>query len=553
MKLTAILTPSTRRIYPNAPLPGKGLRTIEAALNERFSFQAGLRSDEATWVRATLDGPEGWSLRVRRVGLVPLAHHNTPVLQDPLDNDGIGQIPGFVPDPLFDEDKMLLPQEESNAFWFSIVPAPGAKAGRYGLTVTIQPLDGEGNPAAKATVRKVAVVLRDVVIPERHDFSVTHWLYSDTIIDWYKTDLFDKRYWDLLPAYFRDIAEHGQDTIFIPIFTPPLDGVKRPSQLLRVTKKGKDQYAFDWRDVRRYVRLAKESGFKHFEWSHLFTQWGAQYAIRIYEGQGAGEKLLWPAETDGTDPVYRAFLAQFLPAFKRFLVKEGILEASYFHISDEPHGAQIVSYRAKRELIRELAPWIKCMDALSDIEFAREEGLVDMPIPGLRVALNFHKEGITSWCYYCSGPRDKNLQHLMDTPLAKIAMHGFVFYRWPYKGFLHWGLNYWCVSQKRDLVDPFVTSDAERWPFWGYGDPFYIYPGEKGPIDSVRWEIFGESMQDYALLQMLDIDREGKMLAPIESFKEFPKDADWRLKAKKALYKMAEAARKAPGKTAKKG
>lgn len=547
MPIRCVLTPTTVRNFPNVDLPATKLASIDAALNERFSFQAALRTDvpHGGVVKVSAAAPDGWTVRVRRVGFVPVQHHNTPVLADPLDTDGIGQIPGYVPDPLFDEDSVLLPQDETNSFWFTVTPAPKAKPGRYDIAVTVQPVDAEGKPNDKPLVRKLAVTLHNLVIRPREDFYVTHWFYVDQLIDWYKTNLFDKRLWEVLAAYFRDIAEHGQNTIYVPVFTASTDGVKRPSQLLRVTDKGNGKYAFDWTDVRRYIRLARECGITHFEWCHLFTQWGVRNAIRIYEGQGADEKLLWPPETPATSDVYRNFLRQFLLALKRFVEREGILENSFFHVSDEPHGEEpLANYKAARAMLRELAPWMKCMDACSQIEFGRQK-LMDLPVPSISTALDFYKEGIESGCYYCCGPRGEFLNHLMDTPLAKIAMHGFLFYHWPFKGFLHWGFNYWCVSQHRELIDPFTVSDGTRWPGWAYGDTFLVYPGENGPVDSIRWEVFAEAMQDYALLQTLGLDRDDKLLSKLVSFHEFPKDAAWRIAAKKKLYKLADTKGKA--------
>lgn len=542
MSCKCVLTASTVRHYPNQSLPAVPLRMIEAALNERFSFQVAVRSAVSMNVAVAATGPEGWSLRVRRVGYVPMAHHNTPVLSDPLDMEGLGEIPGFAPDPLLEEQTLLLPQDELHAFWISVVPGAGARPGKHLLSVTVTPGEGQG----KAVVLKIGVKLHDVVLEPRRNFNVTHWFYNDQILDWYKTDGFDKRYWEIIPGYMRNIAEHGQNVLYVPVFTPPLDGVKRPSQLLRVTSVAKGRYRFDWKDVRRYIRTAREQGITHFEWCHPFTQWGVRHAIRIYEGQGAGEKLLWPAETGATSPTYRRFLEQYLPALKRFLDAEGIREVSFFHVSDEPHGEEMLAnYKAARALLRELAPWMACMDAISQIEFAREPGLIDMPVPSISVALKFVEEQIPCWCYYCCGPRDRFLNHLMDTPLAKIAMHGMLFYRWPFKGFLHWGLNYWCESQRRNQIDPYVTSDARRWPGWPYGDPFLIYPGAEGPVDSVRWEIFGESLQDYALLQAAALDPGDPLLAPINSFADFPKQAAWRLAVKSTLYAKAARLRKA--------
>lgn len=173
--------------------------------------------------------------------------------------------------------------------------------------------------------------------------------------------------------------------------------------------------------MRRYVRLGKELGFKHFEWTHFFAQWGCRHAVRIYEGDQAEERLLWPADTAATAPAYREFLAQFLPEFKRFLDEEGIRERSFFHISDEPHGDEaMANFRKAREMMRELAPWMPFMDALSDVEFARQ-ALVDVPIPSVSTALEFVKAGPPAWAYYCCSPRGEFVQRLLDTPCPRSA------------------------------------------------------------------------------------------------------------------------------------
>ncbi len=535
MRLQNWLTTSLIRHFPSTPPPRASLRVLEAARNEQFSFQVAMRSDAHTSATVEAKGPAGWMVRVRRVGFVPMAHHNTPILADPREMDGINTIPGYVPDPLFDENTLVLPAFETHAFWLTIRPGPNAAPGRHTIAVTVSPEKG------KAVLHKLAVNLHGLVIRPRRDFDITHWFYADALIDWYKTDLFDDRFWEIVARYMQNVVEHGQNTLYVPVFTPPLDGVKLPSQLMRVTRTGKDRYTFDWSDVRRYIRLAQSQGVERFEWCHPFTQWGVKHAIRIYEGQGAGAKLLWPADTGATSATYRRFLAQYLPALHRFLKAEKLFDCSFFHVSDEPQGEEMLqNYKAARALLAELAPWMKVMDALSEIRFGREK-LTDMPVPSISTALDFMAEDIPCWCYYCCGPRGKFMNRLLDTPLAKIAMHGFLFYRWPLKGFLHWGYNYWYEhqneSQIRNLIDPFATQDGKLWPGWAYGDPFVVYPGKAGPIDSMRWEVFGESLQDYRLLQTLGIDRGDRRLAPLRSFEAFPKDAAWRFKIKAALYR----------------
>lgn len=509
---------------------------IDAALNERFSFQLAVRNeikfdrkpknDDPVAISVRAEAPEGWEIRIRRVGYVPMLHRNTSAIGD--EADGLGMIPGYVPDPLFDEAAMSLPANETHSFWFSVKPVSGVKPGQFAISAVLSVADqGE-------QIRTLKTNLHNVVIAKRHDFHVTNWFYNDALLDFHNCKAFDETYWKVLPKYLDNMVAHGQDMVYVPVFTPPLDGVKRPTQLLRVTRKGMGKYKFDWRDVKRYVSLAKKSGIEKFEWSHLFTQWGVKYALRIYNGQGVDEKLLWKPETAATSTTYRSFLSQFLPEFHNFLKSEKLMSSSFFHLSDEPHGDEHrENYRKARELLRELAPWMKVMDALSEIQFAKE-GLTDIPVPSISKAINFLDDGIPCWCYYCCGPRGRFVQRLMDTPLAKIRMNGWLFYRWPFQGFLHWGYNYWYQSQTRNKIDPFVTQDGLKWPCWAYGDCFMVYPGENGPLDSIRWEVFSESLQDYALLQTLGAERES--LSELHSFEDFPKSAEWINKARKKLF-----------------
>ena len=529
------LTSSSVRHFPSTPARRSGDLRLEGARNEQFSFQVCLKLDAPapTEVAVEARGPDGWSVRVRRVGYVPMQHHNFPV-EGPADTDGLGCIPGWVPDPLFDEDRLVLAPNETHAFWITVRPERSAAPGEYSVGILLKPETG------RAQRRRVSIRLHDIRLAGRRGFRVSHWFYVDALMDWYDTNDFDRRFWSILPAYIQNAVAHGQDTLYVPVFTPPLEGVRRPSQLLAVTRTGRDRYRFDWRDVRRYVALARRCGITHFEWCHLLTQWGAEHAIRVYAGQGRDAPLLWKPETAATSPTYRRFLGQYLPALHRFLQREDLLNRSFFYVSDEPYGeSHQRNYRAARAMLRELAPWMKVMDACSDIVFAREN-LTDMIVPPVDVAADFVREGIPCWCYYCCVPRGKYLNHFLDTPLAKIAMHGFLLYRWPFRGFLHWGYNFWYQGHRRRLVDPFTVQDGRRWHLgWAYGDPFVVYPGENGPVDSMRWEVFGESLQDYQLLQTLGVDRDAPFMTKLRSMADFPKDPAWRLRTRARLLRRA--------------
>jgi hypothetical protein len=528
MKYRAWLATSLVRHYPATPPKTRSRMTVEVARNERFHFQVAARHDSLNVeiLALTAAAPKGWQVRVRRVAYVPMAHLNTPTMPTDADLEGREHIPGFVPDPLLDLQTVRMGSAETHAFWVTVVPAKSVTPGDHDIDLQIGPEGGR-------TKRLVLTArVSPVRIPKRRNFRVTNWFYIDTLIDRYQARPGQKRFWTVLDAYLRNLVEHGQDTVYTSVFSVQLDGERTPSQLLRVTRGADGTYQFDWRHVRRFVKAARAAGIGYFEWSHFFSQWGVARALKVYEGDCADGVLLWPRKTKATSPVYREFLAQFLPAFHQFLKKEKLLACSYFHVSDEPSSDHLENYKAAREMLRELAPWMKVMDAMSHLDVAEH---TDMPIPSIGAGLKFLDADIDCWCYFCCGPRGAFLNRLMDTPLPKMRMVGWLCYRWPFKGFLHWGYNYWNRCQQNEPIDPFAVSDGGNWPGWPYGDTFQVYPGEDGPIDSIRWETFASGLQDYALLQGRRTDRDGKLLAACRSFEDFPKAEAWLTKARHAL------------------
>ncbi|MBN1402035.1 MAG: hypothetical protein JXA74_14435, partial [Anaerolineae bacterium] len=128
MAFQSWITSSLVRHYPSTPAPRDALShvpsTLEIARGERCSFQLAVRheGDDIRPIQVTASGPPGWAVRVRRVGYVPVRHHNLPLDQVSLEIDGRGHIPGYVPDPLYDEDSLMLPPNETHAFWTSAQP-----------------------------------------------------------------------------------------------------------------------------------------------------------------------------------------------------------------------------------------------------------------------------------------------------------------------------------------------------------------------------------------------------------------------------------------------
>lgn len=517
------LTTSLHRIFPQSPSGKDSVLQLIAARNSRISFQVGFHSNmkDQTHIECTM--PEGGKLhpQIRYAGLVPLQHFTTDVR--PEEMDGIGYLPGLIPEPLYPLTKVEANPYASRSFWINLQVPADMKPGLHQYPLVLQWKKGK-EIITKKLILKLQV--SKLVLQPRKNFGVTHWWRGEATKIYYKTEMFDERWWKLTEAQMKNLYEHGTDVAFVQHFFEQQVVFKEPCQMLIVEETSKGKYAFDWSRVKRFVDLCKKTGFRKFEWAHLWLYWGVEKAMHIYSEKEGKYQLIWDTVLPAFSDTYLNFLKQFLPSFHDFLQQEDILNTSYFHLSDEPWPEHVANYKKARQVLRELAPWMKVMDALSDIRYGREH-LTDIPVPILTSAHEYLKEKIPHWVYYCTGPRDRWLNRFFDTPLPKIRMAGWLFYRFRADGFLHWGYNHWHKLDSEEFLDPYLDGAAKAYPGIPNGDPFVVYPGPDGPYDSIRWEVFAESLQDYAILQSAGISPDDKMLDSLDSYENFPKTEKW--------------------------
>ena len=541
-KLVFWLETSLKRVFPRTPPADRHSLNLLSARNAKVSFQACFqnRSTNGVTMECAVAGQDDLLVLVRRVGYVPMWNHTAGVPMQ--EHEGVGLIPGLVPDPLFPEQRAVVGPSGTQAFWITVTVPKDARVGLRHLTVRMKPSDSK--TTGEMDVR---LDVRPLVIQPRKDFPVTHWWNADGIYDWYKVPPFGDEWFKLTEPYLANMVSHGSNMLLVPLFHIRREVVERPAQLLKVTCPAPGRYEFDWTNARKFVALARRCGFEYFEWPHLWHMTiradgfirSAAEPQRVYLSGPGKPSLIVPSDYPATGPDYLTFLKQFLPEFHKFLREEKLLDVSYFHVSDEPGGAEedINNYRAVRKLLGEMAPWTngRVLDAMSDLRYGKLN-LIDYPVPNVAAAQEYLQAGIPHWVYYCCGPRGQYLNRFFDTPLVKIRMSGWLFYRLKALGFLHWGYNFWYVMDlglnpvPQKLIDPFTdgaagtTSGGEGEP---YGDSFVVYPGENGPISSIRWEVFAESLQDYALLQTAGVKHDDPVLASLKSYADFPRTEEW--------------------------
>ena len=508
---------SLERIFLDGKCTMNEISGGAAFKGERISYQLAYKSDTVVEADVTVKSELADYISVRSVGNVP---SEIPIWEDH-DDDYERTEPGLFPDVLFPLEDGYLAIKKQNwySLWITADIPENIKTGNYDIEVTIA---GDGFSES----RTFTVEVMDAVLPEQ-TLTYTNWFHADCIADYFNEPVFTERYWKILGEFMKTAVRTGMNMILTPIFTPPLDtkigGERTTVQLVEISKT-EDGFKFNFDKLRRWIKLALDCGFKYFEMAHLFSQWGAVATPKIIVD---GKKLFgW--DTKATSDEYVKFLNAFLPELITVLKEEKIDKATYFHVSDEPSTEQLESYKAAKNIIKDILKDFPIIDALSEYEFY-ENGTVDFPIPCTNCADEFVKKGYEHhWTYYCCGQREKVSNRFFAMPLARTRIIGVQLYLYAMEGFLQWGYNFYNAHHSLRHINPFLVTDADG--TFPSGDSFMVYPYNDSAIESIRSVVFYEALQDMRALQLWEnltdrktVEKEIKRKFGKITFEDYPR------------------------------
>ena len=536
-KVAAGLGLSLEKFPTHAAVPKRARLQLSGLRGEVLSFQIAYRADRRGTVRVEMRGPLAGQTTARRIDLAHCEHPTYGVPKETLET----QCPAFIPDPLIPADQFPAYPDQTRGIWFTLPLAATQVAGRSRLKIRV--LFGD----LRVTDLTVDVQVIAATLP-RQDLKVIHWFHNDCLQSYHKFEAWSPEHWRIVEKYLRNAAAHGINTITTPVFTPPLDtavGTERPTmQLVDVVVTGKDKYRFGFAKLEKWIDLCRTCGMTDFEISHLSTQWGAKFAPKVVARVGGKTKRIFGWENPSDGPEYRAFLMQFLPELVKVLRRKKALKCSYLHVSDEPHLEHLPQYRAVREILKQGAPDLPVVEALSNIEFY-ETGLVDRPCPASDHAQPFLDRKVPHlWTYYCCGQRRGVSNRFHDFASARNRVLGWQLFKFRIEGFLHWGYNHWYAGLTDRLIDPYTCADGCR--LLPPGDGFVVYPSPEGPVDGIRWEVWREGIQDMRALYLLDKlagpnpSCEVKALLDLRAIKSlavYPRSMSWLLAQREAVNK----------------
>ncbi|MGC8668565.1 MAG: glycoside hydrolase domain-containing protein [Chthonomonadales bacterium] len=283
-------------------------------------------------------------------------------------------------------------------------------------------------------------------------------------------------------------------------------GFEQPSRL----KVHMDFTQFD-QAAHRYL---DEMGFNSFTIGFMGLGGGR------YPHYDNGSFFGYPAGT----PEYDLLMRQYGRMLQEHLEEHGWLNKAYVYWYDEPEPADYPFVVQGMKRLARYAPKLKRM--LTEQVEDPLIGSVDLwcPItpnysPAKEQARQQHGEEV--WWYVCTGPKEPYVGLFIDHPAIELRMWLWQTWKYHVQGILIWDTTWWTSPAQfrngRDQnpwEDPMSYTDSPG-GVWGNGDGRFFYPPNRHPnedrttpfvcppVESLRWEMLGEGVQDWEYFHLL--------------------------------------------------
>ena len=493
---------SGQKVSRQRPLPqakGQAL-LIRAARDEREAAQLVVRpARRLSGLRATpqdLRGPEGARIAAGQIEILRVAY--VPVAQ-PSDYRGTAAL---WPDPLPPLDRPIdVPANTNQPLWVRVHVPPGAPAGWYTGVIELQ---AEGFSAQVP----VQVEVYDFELPRRMTCTTAFGFSPEEVFRYQKlSDPRERRM--VLDQYLKNFSAHR----ISPYDPAPLDHFE-------VKWSPTVKPSFSWQAWDRAMSRAIDTlGFNSFRLPVLGLGSGTYQNRTEPKLQGFGEK----------SPQYREGLRAYLGALEQHLAQKGWLDEAYVYWFDEPEPKDYAFVTGGFAKLKAHAPRIRRM-LTEQVEPALIGGpniwCALTPEYDAAAVVQRQQAGDSFWWYVCTSPKAPYAGLFIDHPATEMRVWLWQTWQRHLQGVLVWQTNYWTSDAaypdrpQNPYADPmswvsgYSTEKGNKLP-WGNGDGRFLYPPEaaasgqahepvlSGPVDSIRWEMLRDGIEDYEYFVML--------------------------------------------------
>ncbi|MBM3236835.1 DUF4091 domain-containing protein [Candidatus Poribacteria bacterium] len=472
------------KIFKDTPFREIKCIEISCAGNEyqagQFAITTQKKLENVTVQLSSLTHESGYILPQKHVswnfvGYVPLTKntYHTP------DSELLRKAPADFPDPLIDERSITIDAEKTQPVWLTIFVPKDAPAGKYRGKATVSTSCG------KKTL-DISLNVHPFALPDEWHLLVTLWFDPNIIAKFHHVEMWSEEYWEILAQYAKNMAEHRQNVVETP-FPSPIE--RKKDGTLEIDYASLDKWveffeqanACDRIEFPAVAHTVQESGHNWWTSRELVLN-----NISVKE-QETGETVSLPPEEG---------LAAMLTNLDKHLMERGWHKKAMVHISDEPTIYKLESYCKAADFVHQHAPHLKIIEAIETTGFGN---YLDVWVPKLSHLMNWYDEyeaqrktGTELWFYTCCHPYGAFPNRFIDFALIKTRILFWLNWKYQLEGYLHWGLNRWTENPFKDVGEDLPP-----------GDRFIIYPGNDGPMNSMRWEASREGLQDYEYFRLL--------------------------------------------------
>jgi Glycoside hydrolase 123, catalytic domain/Carbohydrate family 9 binding domain-like/Glycoside hydrolase 123 N-terminal domain len=413
--------------------------------------------------------------------------------------------PGYVPvvergelvaDPLLTSPPAEIKPNWTQGIWLTISVPRDAATGDYQGALQIQ---------AGSESRHLDLSLRvlDFTLPgmTKGEFYLNIWQDPAAVARVAKVPLWSPEHWKLLEAYTQDLAAHGQNSISTSIVYDPWrsqTGFVYPS-MVEWRFQGEYQagqasrFEFDFSVFDRYVEMMMKAGIdKSIQCFSMVDGPGRTSLCNIgYIDTTTGKLRVCPTHVG--DAAYRDAWGAFLPALVNHLKQKGWLDRTYIGFDEKPQAVMNGIFSVLKvdapELKVALAGGSSSEESATAGDLILYYGALSRRDAIRKLLEERHTVGATTF-YTACGTASPNT--FIYSPQWESRLLPWIAFQHGLAGYARWAYQSW--------PDDVWKQPESR---WHSGDSFLVYPGETGPIDSTRWEMLRQGIEDYEALGML--------------------------------------------------
>jgi len=417
---------------------------------------------------------------------------------------------GFIPvdetmvltaDPLLEENSVDVAANLAQPVWITLKVPWDAVAGLYQGKFELSAASG-GHAEFELSLEVLPALLSEA--PD-WTFHLNIWQDPTTVARAHKVQVWSEEHWCLLERYAGNFADHGMNAIMTHIIHDPWDSVRGVADDTMVEWKypgefkaaGAGKFEWDFTVFDRYVELMMKAGVrdKIDLYALVMGPGGTLKADIRYLDTTTGDYRT--AQMKVGDRIWREAWKAFLPVLRKHLKEKGWFDKAVLGFDEKPENVMGIIF----DFILAEAPDFKIASSGGfpgdERKWADEivlffDNITDKSLwqqyePLVR-EMHADKSRLITF-YTCCMPHYPNT--FLFSQLRESRLLAWLTWKYGFDGYIRWAVN---IYPEDTWNQPMFT--------WPSGDMFFVYPGEDGPLDSMRWELLRQGIQDYEALRI---------------------------------------------------